>query len=535
LRGIYDDRVGEGKAELLKERAALDLYDVYRGFLFDTDTQRREPRNKTAAVGQAVLKPAELCGETVAETAGRGLLYRVLGSVLPNYSDQSVALRELLHDGSSDDTGGWRWSRDGGAIVFERCAYGDGKVLRLESRVPSFILHLTRGTGGTVASVLSTLAAAAFALAVFVLVLRWIVRFVTHRVLLVDLVPPLAKGDDGVLLPPLPPGRFWLHRKEDPGAVVDDPERFLKVRPGEIEGALAKLEEDPSLSAVLEVPELAACLADTADAESVLDLLAQWEARFPARTLAVVASWEPAELEASLAAAGNERWLARLREVTDTLTVIPIDRIPRLSGAEDGGPRDGVIDRECTGDPVMSELARELEPLRSSTAWGRERRLGDEQLLEELAERAEPHYQKLWDGCSPEERLVLVQAAEEGLVNAKDRRAVRRLLALGLLRQRPEPALMNETFRRFVLGDARRNEVTALEAGDSAWDRLRWPLMVVLLGSLVFVAVTQQDFFDTTIGLLGGVAAAIPVIIRLLAYVDPGRERPPAGSEQETS
>jgi hypothetical protein len=76
---------------------------------------------------------------------------------------------------------------------------------------------------------------------------------------------------------------------------------------------------------------------------------------------------------------------------------------------------------------------------------------------------------------------------------------------------------MNETFRRFVLSSFSRTEVAALEEDSttSAWDAIRWPFLALLIGSLAFLFVTQHELFNTTVGVLTAVAAAVPAIVKM--------------------
>ncbi len=57
--------------------------------------------------------------------------------------------------------------------------------------------------------------------------------------------------------------------------------------------------------------------------------------------------------------------------------------------------------------------------------------------LEAIVSVADPYYQSLWDHCSSDEKLVLVQLEQEGVVNPKQIAAVRSLLRRGLVRMDP--------------------------------------------------------------------------------------------------
>jgi len=69
----------------------------------------------------------------------------------------------------------------------------------------------------------------------------------------------------------------------------------------------------------------------------------------------------------------------------------------------------------------------------------------------------------------------------------------------------------------FVLSSFSRMEVAALEddSSTSAWDAIRWPFLAVLVGSLAFLFVTQHELFNTTVGVVTAVAAAVPAIVKM--------------------
>ena len=90
------------------------------------------------------------------------------------------------------------------------------------------------------------------------------------------------------------------------------------------------------------------------------------------------------------------------------------------------------------------------------------------------------------------------------------------LMARGLVRRRPNFVLMNETFRQFVLSASSRAEVTVLEGQvTSLWDTVRWPFMILLIGSLTFFFATQHELFNTALGIVTGVAAALPALMKV--------------------
>jgi hypothetical protein len=142
--------------------------------------------------------------------------------------------------------------------------------------------------------------------------------------------------------------------------------------------------------------------------------------------------------------------------------------------------------------------------------------MGEDQILEELEERAGSIYRNVWQSCDESERVVLEHVAQHGLTSTTSRRAVRRLLARGLLRKDPELRLMNRSFRRFVLEEERQREVVILEsqAGPSLWDRLRLPLGAGALIGVTFLAATQREAFNATLTVATGLTGLVPVLMK---------------------
>jgi hypothetical protein len=147
-----------------------------------------------------------------------------------------------------------------------------------------------------------------------------------------------------------------------------------------------------------------------------------------------------------------------------------------------------------------------------------------EELFDLLAERAEPYYDSLWESCQSSERLVLVHVAMDGLANGKDRRILRRLLVRGLIHRRPHFAIMNETFRQYLVRHVHSAE-GAVEARDrSTWDSVRLPAMVLLFSVLVFFIMTQQDLFTMANAVIAGMTAAAGGVTQVVGLLNKRRQ-----------
>jgi len=90
------------------------------------------------------------------------------------------------------------------------------------------------------------------------------------------------------------------------------------------------------------------------------------------------------------------------------------------------------------------------------------------------------------------------------------------LLGRGILHADPALRPMNETFRHFILTRECSKQVEALESADgpSAWDRLRIPLGVAVVGAGIFLFATQKELYNAIFGLVTAAAASVPALIQ---------------------
>jgi hypothetical protein len=162
------------------------------------------------------------------------------------------------------------------------------------------------------------------------------------------------------------------------------------------------------------------------------------------------------------------------------------------------------IRRECASDVWFAEQGV-FEELREQL-----RNEDQEGALLAIRRRADAHYRELWQACSTLEKLLLLQLAEEDVVNLHSDDVIAELVRKGLVLNDPHPRLMNESFRRFVLPAASEMGVKDLEhtmaGGANAWRNFVWP---VLLITGLFLLLTQQKYFDNILTPLSTVATGV--------------------------
>jgi hypothetical protein len=141
----------------------------------------------------------------------------------------------------------------------------------------------------------------------------------------------------------------------------------------------------------------------------------------------------------------------------------------------------------------------------------------DQEIISRIAVLAQSYYQTLWDGCSVDEKLVLVRLAEDGLVSSQNFDHLLELLQKGLVRRDPGLRLLNRSFGQFALRSVTRADVQEWEeaGGISGWSVMKWLLPLPLLLFSGFLFVTQRESFSNVMGLAVALGSVTPILVNL--------------------
>jgi hypothetical protein len=157
------------------------------------------------------------------------------------------------------------------------------------------------------------------------------------------------------------------------------------------------------------------------------------------------------------------------------------------------------LDLETSNHRLLAPVGIELKE-----AWAGRAQVGLEELRRAVRVRAEPCYQLLWTSCSRSEKLVLIQLAQEGLINPKSSDTLDELAAKGMIWPGAAPQLFNLTFRDFL----QRIERAAVV---QEWERMEGNGLWVISGRLVASALTVGGlFYLLTQGI--SVQSVLPII-----------------------
>jgi hypothetical protein len=156
-----------------------------------------------------------------------------------------------------------------------------------------------------------------------------------------------------------------------------------------------------------------------------------------------------------------------------------------------------VIRKECREIPALVRIADDvLRTFHQSTTA--------DEALAAFGAAASPYYEALWNACTSDERLLLHQIAEEGVVNPQNHAVVRDLMKVGLIVRNRAVEIMNTTFCEFVLNAPSANEVSTWERRGVAipWASVEIAMMTVVVILAGLLVVTQEQLLHAWIGFL---------------------------------
>ncbi len=128
------------------------------------------------------------------------------------------------------------------------------------------------------------------------------------------------------------------------------------------------------------------------------------------------------------------------------------------------------------------------------------------------------YYTSLWRNCTEEEKYLLYDLAQDGLINTRNSRVINSLINKGLVVNHRLLKVVNLSFRNFILANIAPEEALAIEKSiskASTWRQIRIPLIVVLLILAAFLFYTQKDVLDNIIGMLTAIGGTVLAILRL--------------------
>ena len=130
-------------------------------------------------------------------------------------------------------------------------------------------------------------------------------------------------------------------------------------------------------------------------------------------------------------------------------------------------------------------------------------------------------YTGIWQSLTREEKFILYDLAEDGLVNSYDDFNLSILICKGLIvRHDGVLKLFNRSFRNFILTAIGEKEISRIKdqvKDNGNWGNLKTPINIAILAILAFLFASQQEAYSRVITYITAFGAAIPSIFKIFS------------------
>lgn len=130
-------------------------------------------------------------------------------------------------------------------------------------------------------------------------------------------------------------------------------------------------------------------------------------------------------------------------------------------------------------------------------------------------------YMYIWQSLTREEKFILYDLAQEGLVNAFDEYNLSMLISKGaIIQNNGRLKLFNSGFQDFILTAIGTSEAMKIrnEIKDNGnWSSLKGPLQLIIIAILVFLFASQQETYSKILTYAAALGAGIPTVLKLFS------------------
>lgn len=145
-----------------------------------------------------------------------------------------------------------------------------------------------------------------------------------------------------------------------------------------------------------------------------------------------------------------------------------------------------------------------------------------ESLSIKLGITAHYFYMYMWQSLTKEEKFLLYDLAEDGLVNPYDDYNLILLICKGLIiRENGILKIFNHGFRNFILtaiGGTEAMQIQRQIRDNGNWSKLKVPLVILVVAVLIFLLASQQETYTTLVKYLTAIAVGVPTVLKVFSF-----------------
>ncbi len=208
----------------------------------------------------------------------------------------------------------------------------------------------------------------------------------------------------------------------------------------------------------------------------------------------------------------SERWVRVLGNFYKSYFTIAFNPDTNREELDDEDPNE-LIESECRHGNFLKSLEGGLKKYVAAN------KVTNDEIILKIQSLTNFYYYSIWKSCTAEEKYLLYDIAQDGIVNTRNIKVISSLINKGLVISRGTLTLLNRSFRNFILSTVDPSEALSLEMQvntSGTWKVIRVPLLMTILALAIFLFYTQQSLFKNMMTVVVAIAGAIPLIVKIL-------------------
>jgi hypothetical protein len=144
--------------------------------------------------------------------------------------------------------------------------------------------------------------------------------------------------------------------------------------------------------------------------------------------------------------------------------------------------------------------------------------LADEFLVLKIQELSIPFYEQKWASLSEDEQFILLDLAQDTLLNLKNKKPITLLFKKGILCRNEQIDFVSQSFKNYILTDIDKASFEKIQKKieqEGTWHRFSVPLILIATSLAVFLFITQQNFLSNLNTMLVSAGALLGVYAKI--------------------
>ncbi|WP_144914645.1 cache domain-containing protein [Mucilaginibacter frigoritolerans] len=230
-----------------------------------------------------------------------------------------------------------------------------------------------------------------------------------------------------------------------------------------------------------------------------------------------------------------ERWHVLLGHFR--IVIVPLNDISKPGNQRLLPAKPDPLHHDILEETKYTHYLNNMYPVTMSTATSIYEKYGNDEsdladsMIFKLQISSHYFYTYIWQSLTKEEKFLLYDLAEDGLVNPYDDYNLSMLISKGLIiKQCGTLVLFNKGFRNFILtaiGNTEVNRIKDQVKDNGNWGSLKTPLIISIVAILAFLITSEQEAYSRIITYVTALGAGVPAVLKIFSLFQNNTQKAP--------